>query len=119
MSAPLSKTAVVLVDPYNDFLHPDGKLTPRLTDIDKRGTVKHIQELIAAARAHNIPIYYGLHQEWTETAFSGWQHMTLNNTKQQNWQFFEKGTFGAEIFAGMEPDEKNGDVVVSKHWNSE
>ena len=32
---------------------------------------------------------------------------------------FEVGTWNTEFFEGMAPDpENNGDVVVSKHWNS-
>jgi hypothetical protein len=39
-----SKIAVVLVDPYNDFLHPDGKLTPFLKDLDERDAVQNIEK---------------------------------------------------------------------------
>lgn len=31
---------------------------------------------------------------------------------------FAANTFSTEIFKGMEPDLDNGDVIVSKHWNS-
>lgn len=31
---------------------------------------------------------------------------------------FEAGTWGVEIFEGLEPSVENGDVVVSKHWSS-
>lgn len=33
-------------------------------------------------------------------------------------RMFEEGSFGVEFFEGMAPDPSNGDVVVSKHWNS-
>ncbi|RAK80272.1 cysteine hydrolase family protein [Aspergillus fijiensis CBS 313.89] len=114
-----SKIALVLVDPYNDFLHPDGKLTPLLKDLEEKETIKHIEEAVAAARLHRIPVYYGLHQHWTPSAFQEWRHMTPNNVKQERIKFFEAGTFGAEIYQGLEPDASNGDVVVSRHWNSD
>ncbi|PYH81251.1 Isochorismatase hydrolase [Aspergillus uvarum CBS 121591] len=117
--ADLSKTALVLVDPYNDFLHQDGKLTPLLKDLEEKGTVKHIEEAVATARLHRIPVYYGLHQHWTPSAFQEWRHMTPNNVKQENIKFFEANTFGAQIYQGLEPDPNNGDVVVSRHWNSD
>ncbi|PLB55516.1 Isochorismatase hydrolase [Aspergillus steynii IBT 23096] len=113
-----ANTAIVLVDPYNDFLHPDGVLTPRLKDLNERQTVKHLQDLVQAARFHKIPIFYGLHQTCTENSFFGWKHMTPNNVKQQRLQFFKEGSFGAEIYEGLQPDPANGDVVVSRHWNS-
>ncbi|PYI14783.1 Isochorismatase hydrolase [Aspergillus japonicus CBS 114.51] len=114
----LSKTALILIDPYNDFLHPDGKLTPLLKDLEEKETINHIQEAVAAARLHRIPVYYGLHQQWTPTAFQAWRHMTPNHVKQKEIKLFEAGTFGAQIYQGLEPDRSNGDVVVSRHWNS-
>lgn len=115
----LSRTAVVLIDPYNDFLHPDGKLNSFLKDLQEKESVKRMEELVATARLHHIPIYYGLHQQWTSTNFQGWRHMTPNNIKQQRVRFFEEGTFGSRVYSSLEPDPINGDVVVSRHWNSE
>lgn len=114
-----SKTAVVLVDPYNDFLHPDGKLTPFLKDLAERDAVQNMKKLVKTARLHQIPVYYGLHQQWKDESFNGWRHMTPGNVKQQDIHYFEEGTFGSLIYEGLEPDSNNGDVVVSKHWNSE
>lgn len=113
------KTAVVLIDPYNDFLHPDGKLTPAMKDLHDRNTIQNMKDLVAKARLHGIPIYYGLHQQWKQDSFNGWRHMTPSHVKQQGIQFFEEGSFGSQIYEGLEPDPNNGDVIVSKHWNSE
>ncbi|OBT39651.1 hypothetical protein VE00_10277 [Pseudogymnoascus sp. WSF 3629] len=32
----------------------------------------------------------------------------------------EEGTFGTELYKGLEPDKSNGDIIVSKHrsWSS-
>lgn len=49
----------------------------------------------------------------------GWQRMNDSTTKLQALRAFEEGSWGAEIFEGLEPDVLgNGDVVVSRHWNS-
>ncbi|RAK96661.1 isochorismatase family cysteine hydrolase [Aspergillus ibericus CBS 121593] len=82
----LSKTVIVLINPYNDFLHPDGKLTPFLKDLEEKETVKHMKELVAT--------------QWTPNSFQDWRHMTPNNVKQQRIQFFEEGTFGSHIYEG-------------------
>ncbi|RTE70315.1 hypothetical protein BHE90_015298 [Fusarium euwallaceae] len=113
------RRALVLVDPYNDFLHPDGILTPHLKDLEEKGTVQHMTEALHAARCHNIPVYYGLHQLWNEKTFNGWKHLTPNNIKQDGMKFFQEGTWGAEIYKALEPDSANGDIVVSRHWNSD
>ncbi|KAJ0355829.1 hypothetical protein COL154_011192 [Colletotrichum chrysophilum] len=114
-----TRTALVLVDPYNDFLHPEGALTPHLLDLQEKGTVENIRSTVAAARSKGIPIYYGMHQQCNEHTFLGWKHMTPNNVKQKNSQVFKEGSWGAEILQGLEPDPSKGDVVVSRHWNSD
>ncbi|KAF1982764.1 Isochorismatase hydrolase [Aulographum hederae CBS 113979] len=115
----LSKTAILLIDPYNDFLHPTGKLYPLLAEsIRDSNTITHMQDLLTAARAHKIPVFYGLHQPSRAGNFAGWKHMMAVHKSQQENYAFEEGGFGGTIFEGMEPDLGNGDVVVSKHWSS-
>jgi nicotinamidase-related amidase len=119
MTSDLSKTAILLIDPYNDFLHPDGKMYPRLAEsLKDTDTISHIFKLLEVARAHKIPIYYGLHQPFKAGNFDGWKHMMAVHTSQAENKVFEESTFGGTIFKGMEPDLANGDVVVSKHWSS-
>ncbi|KAL4899109.1 hypothetical protein BDW74DRAFT_189556 [Aspergillus multicolor] len=117
MSTP--KTAIILIDPYNDFLHPNGKLTARLQDLTERNTIQHLKEVVRIARANRVPIYYGLHQQWAPGRFSGWRHMAPNQVRQEETHYFEEGSHGAQIYEGLEPDVGNGDVVVSKHWCSD
>lgn len=112
-------TAIILIDVYNDFIHPKGKMYGALeASLVERDTVKHIKELVAVARQHHVPIYYGLHQQYTPTAFGGWAHMQAVHKTQNESKGFEEGSFGAKILEGLEPDLGNGDVVFNKHWTS-
>ena len=114
-----NETAVLLIDPYNDFLHPKGKLNPGVAEsLSTTGTVDHLKELVAAARKHHLPIFYGLHQQIDAHSFEGWQSMNRSLTRIKQMMAFEKGSWGAEIYEGLDPVSSNGDVVVSKHWNS-
>lgn len=114
-----NNTAVILIDPYNDFLHPKGKVNPVLADSMKAtGTIEHLQQLIKTARANKIPIFYCLHQQTDAYFTKSWQMMNPSLTRLRDGLVFEKGTWGAEIYEGMEPDFDNGDVIISKHWNS-
>jgi len=107
------------MDPYNDFLHPEGKLNGLLAESMKEtDTIVHLKELVAAARAHKLPIYYGLHQQVKPEFLAGWNHATPLQESQKERKAFEEGTWGVEIYEGLEPDLRNGDVVVSKHWSS-
>lgn len=115
----LANTAVILIDPYNDFLHPDGKFAGALqSNLVAGDTVARLREVVAAARGSKIPIYYGLHQQYEEGHYDGWKHMGLTHPNLKATKMFEKGSWGAGFFEGLEPQLSNGDVVVSKHWNS-
>jgi nicotinamidase-related amidase len=112
------KTALVLIDVYNDFLHPDGKATAALSDsLTNYNTIEHIQQALKAARAANIPVYYSLHQQYHEGKYAGFEHWNAMLRSVESSHSFEEGSWGAEIFKGLEPDPRNGDVVISKHWN--
>jgi nicotinamidase-related amidase len=112
-------TAVVIIDLYNDFLHPSGKVHSLVSESLKHtDTITHLQEMVKAARAHKIPIYYGLHQQVRPGFLAGWKHSTLMQQSQAKNTAFEEGSFGGKIYEGLEPDLENGDVVFSKHWCS-
>ncbi|PQE26327.1 isochorismatase hydrolase protein [Rutstroemia sp. NJR-2017a BBW] len=118
MSRP-TKTAILLIDPYNDFLHPKGKANHMLAaSIADTDTITHLQDLVKAARANDLPIYYGLHQQHRLGFLQGWTHPTQMQANQKESKVFEEGTWGVEIYEGLEPDVEKGDVVVSKHWSS-
>jgi nicotinamidase-related amidase len=114
-----ANTAIILIDPYKDFLHPKGKLYPGLAaSLAENKTIENFKTLVSVARAHKIPIYYGLHQQHHEGFAAGWKHITALQQAQIDSGSFEEGSFGVEYLEGLEPDIKSGDVVVSKHWSS-
>jgi len=56
------RTAVVVIDPQNDFLHPDGEYARAGVDIGHmRATIEPITKVVAAARAANVPIIWTRH----------------------------------------------------------
>ncbi|KAL1638770.1 hypothetical protein SLS58_008584 [Diplodia intermedia] len=117
MSSPLPpSTALLLVDPYNDFLHPDGKLYPRVAEsLVATDTVAHLKDVVKAARNAHLPIFYALHQTWKEENYRGWLHMNSSTTAIKQMKAFEEGSWGAKVHEGLEPDgrrvEGEGDVV--------
>lgn len=113
------KTAVLLIDPLNEFLHPDGKLYPLLLEsLTSANTVKNIHSVIETARNAHIPIFYCQHQLCEDGEFKSWNHKSKSQRRIEQSGSFRLGSFGGQIYRDMEPDRKNGDVVVSRHWNS-
>ena len=49
---------------------------------------------------------------------AGWNHASTMQKSKKQAAVFEEGSRGVEIYDGLAPDLKNGDVGVSKHWSS-
>ncbi|KAL9474160.1 hypothetical protein ACSS6W_008540 [Trichoderma asperelloides] len=108
------KIAFLLIDPLNDFLHSEGKVYPALkASIEATDTVNNLQKFVEAARSRHIPIFYCQHQLYEEGQFDDWHHMSKSQLRIQQSNTFAAGSFGAEIYKGLEPDHSNGDAIVS------
>lgn len=113
-----SNTAIVLIDPLNDFLHPSGKLYPRVKDsLEAYDALNHIKQVVAAGRAAKLPIFYGLHQMTKDHTYTGWNHMNATQMQTRDYVAFDE-KFGGQVLDSLEPELSNGDVVLSRHWNS-
>jgi len=116
---PYTDTAVLLINPYNDYIHPEGKLYGICKDdLEKSDTITHMKALVKAARANNIPIFYCLHQSWKAGNFEHWKRMGPFHRMLRENKVSEEGTWGGQIYEGLEPDLANGDIIVGKHWNA-
>ncbi len=62
MDIDLSRTALVITDPQNDFLSPDGVAWGVVGDsVVENGTVEHIEQLLIAAKAAELPVFISPH----------------------------------------------------------
>lgn len=56
------RTALIVIDAQNDFLHPEGWYALRGVDIGHmRRCIKPIKQLVAACREHDVPIVWTRH----------------------------------------------------------
>ncbi|MFT6558367.1 MAG: nicotinamidase-related amidase [Sneathiella sp.] len=56
------RTALLVTDPQNDFLSPDGVTWGVVgQNVEANGTVEHIDQLFAAAKATNMPVFVSPH----------------------------------------------------------
>lgn len=111
-----SKTALILIDVYNDFLHPKGKLTAGLAEsLKDSNTTNNLTQVLQNARSKGMPIYYSLHQQYHDGKYAGSQHWNAMLQSIEKNRAFEEGSFGAEIFADLLPQE--GETIIAKHWN--
>lgn len=116
-----SRTALLVIDMQNDFVHDDGataswmrerfreegKELPAGPSLTQR-MVPRLQRLIAHAREAGVPVI--------------WVKMELDEstrdrfTRAEGWLNCERGTWGAEWYDGLGP--VGGERVVPKHRHS-
>ncbi|MCY4021376.1 MAG: cysteine hydrolase [Chloroflexi bacterium] len=112
-----SKTAILLVDPYNDFLAEGGKLWPLVkSTADAVGLHEHLKQLLAKAREAGIQIVYVPHHHTAEGDFDDWKFLAPSHVGAQAFRVFEKGSWGAEYHADYQPQP--GDLEARHHWTA-
>ena len=110
-------TALLIVDPYNDFISEGGKIWPRVKAVAERvGLLDHMRTLAATARAAGIRIFFVPHRRWEAGDWVSWDHATPYQLSGARLEAFAKGTWGGSFHDDFQP--KPGDVVVHEHWGS-
>ncbi len=104
------RTALVLIDPQNDFLHPDGWYAQRDVDIaHMRRVIGPINALVSEARQRDVPVIWTRHG-FRDPADGGWIVSLRPFLKDGG---LREDTWGYEILAELNPRE--GDRVVAKN----
>jgi nicotinamidase-related amidase len=112
-----SRTALLFVDPYNDFLSEGGKLWPMVAEVAaKVGLHTNLARVTAAARAAGIPVFIVPHHRAEPDDFHGWDHPTPYQLGAAKMQVFAKGSWGAEWHKDFAPQQ--GDIIVKEHWGA-
>ena len=99
-----SKTALVITDPQNDFLSPDGVTWGLVGEsVTENQTVEHLEQLIQAAKASGYPVFVSPHYYFPTD--HGWQFGgTLENLMHEINMFDRTGALSLEGFAGSGAD---------------
>src|SRR5262245_12925542 len=88
-------TALLLVDPYNDFLHENGKTWPRVKEVAEQvRLMEHLRILVAAARASGVKVAFVPHHRHEPGDLAKWRHATPYQRAAAQRLVFERGTWG-------------------------
>lgn len=108
-------TALLLIDPYNDFISEGGKVWDRLKAVaEANRCVPHMVQVLDTARTSGIRVFYALHRRYRPGDYETWKYVAPIQRAAWTRKTFEYGTWGAEIRAELKPAP--GDVVA--HWCS-
>jgi len=121
MTLTAGNTAVVITDPQNDFLSPEGVTWGVVGEsVKKNGTVKHIGELFQTAKARNIPVfvsphyYYPHDHEWKfEGALEALMHKIGMFDRKGPLQTDGFTNSGADWLARYKPYIEDGKTIVT------
>ena len=97
-------TAIVITDPQNDFLSPDG-VTWELVgnSVTENGTVAHIQSLLEAGKGKGYDVFVSPH--YYNPTDEGWQFGgTVENMMHEIHMFDRKGQLTVDGFEGSGAD---------------
>ena len=108
------KTALVLVDPYNDFLARRGQAWLMTKDVAlSNGMIGKAQSLLEAARDRQMTVAYAPHYRWRPNGLKGRKYLHPTQFLQEKSHIFAEGKFGGEFLVELAPVE--GDIISSEH----
>lgn len=111
------QSGVLLVDPYNDFLSPGGKLYPLFKEVaESAELLAHMREIVSAARQAAIPIFFVPHHRWVPGDYTTWKYPTPYQLASGKRESFAKGSWGGEFHPDFRAQP--GDIVIKEHWAS-
>jgi ureidoacrylate peracid hydrolase len=109
--------ALLVVDPYNDFISEGGKIWPRIKAVaEANNCVPHMQQVLNAARQAKLRVFYAMHHRYRPGDYETWKYIAPIQRAAWRSKSFEYGTWGGEFRAEFEP--KPGEIVASEHWCS-
>jgi nicotinamidase-related amidase len=109
--------ALLVIDPYNDFISEGGKFWGHLKTVaEANNCVPNMLRVLNAARAAKLRVFYPLHRRYRPGDYETWKYIAPVQKRSWSHKAFEYGTWGGEIRSGFEPQP--GDVVAQEHWCS-
>ncbi|MGI9425196.1 MAG: cysteine hydrolase [Hyphomicrobiaceae bacterium] len=98
------RTALLITDPQNDFLSPDGVTWGVVgKNIEANGTVEHIDQLFAAAKSVGMPVFVSPHYYYPHD--HGWKFEgALEALMHKIGMFDRKGPLSTNGFEGSGAD---------------
>jgi len=110
-------TALLVIDPYNDFISEGGKIWDRIKNVaEATNTVTHMSQLVEAARQTGLHVFYAMHHRYRLGDYESWKYVAPIQKAAMKSKAFEYGTWGGEIRAEFAPQP--GDIIAQEHWGS-
>src|ERR1700676_2597109 len=104
-------TALLVIDPYNDFISEGGKIWNRIKAVaEATSCVPHMAQVLNAARKAGLRVFYALHHRYRPGDYETWKYIAPVQKAAWSSKAFEYGTWGGEIRSELAP--QSGDIVA-------
>ena len=108
MAVDKSRTALVIIDPQNDFLSEGGVVWDMVGDgVVKNDVVSKLKNLIAKAKGAGIPVFYSPH--YYDKEYKDWKDINFIDNVMFERKMFTRGGWGADFHPDLPPGD---DIVV-------
>jgi len=110
-------TALLVIDPYNDFISEGGKIWDRVKGVaEANNCIPNMLQVLNASREAGLRVFYALHRRYRPGDYESWKYMAPVQKAAWSHKTFEHGTWGGEIRREFAPQP--GDIVALEHWCS-
>ena len=110
-------TALLMIDPYNDFISEGGKIWPRIKSVaEANNCVPNMLEVLNVARNAKLRVFYAMHHRYRPGDYETWKYIAPIQRGAWQHRTFEFGTWGGEFRAEFAPAP--GEIVAQEHWCS-
>jgi nicotinamidase-related amidase len=110
-------TALLVIDPYNDFISEGGKIWDRIQTVAKANNcLPNMLQVLNAARQARLRVFYAMHHRYRPGDYETWQYVAPIQKAAWSRRSFEYGTWGGEIRSEFTP--LPGEIVAQEHWCS-
>jgi nicotinamidase-related amidase len=111
------ETALLIIDPYNDFLSEGGKLWPAAKEeAEGIGLLDNMRATLGAARDLGFHVFIVPHHQTTPDGYRTWDHLSPTQQRVVQGQTFAAGSWGAEWHPDLVPRED--ELVMRRRWAS-
>jgi nicotinamidase-related amidase len=108
-------TALLLVDPYNDFLAEGGKVWPRVQPVaEEVNLIANLKAIDTAVRAAGIQVAIAPHRRWETGDYEAWEYPNPTQIGIMHRHSFARGEWGGDWYPDLAP--RAGDIIAHEHW---
>jgi len=117
MSFDKEVSALLVIDPYNDFISEGGKIWDRIRAVaEANNCVPNMLSVLSAARKAKLRVFYAMHHRYRAGDYETWKYIAPIQKAGLRSKVFEYGTWGGEIRSEFIPQP--GEIVAQEHWCS-